>query len=70
MIQCEPTRKEIASAIERLYSNEFQSTLSQACNPYGRGGASDKVITTIKSYPLESLVKKQFYDLPIQGKPQ
>ena len=70
VIQCEPTRKEIASAIERLYSNEFQSTLSQTCNPYGSGGASDKVITTIKSYPLESLVKKQFYDLPIQGKPQ
>jgi GDP/UDP-N,N'-diacetylbacillosamine 2-epimerase (hydrolysing) len=70
VIQCEPTRKEIASAIERLYSNEFQSTLSQASNPYGSGGASDKVITTIKSYPLESLVKKQFYDLPIQEKPQ
>ena len=70
VIQCEPTRQGIASAIERLYSNKFQATLPQVCNPYGSGGASDKVISTIKSYPLESIIKKQFYDLPIQGKPQ
>ena len=70
VIQCLPTRQGIASAIERLYSNKFQATLPQVCNPYGSGGASDKVIATIKSYPLETIVKKQFYDLPMQGKPQ
>lgn len=70
VIQCEPTRQGIASAIERLYSNTFQATLPQVCNPYGSGGASNKVISTIKSYALESIVKKQFYDLPMQGKPQ
>ena len=70
VIQCQPTRQGIASAIERLYSSKFQATLPQVCNPYGSGGASDKVIATIKSYPLETIVKKQFYDLPIQGKPQ
>ena len=70
VIQCEPTRQGIASAIERLYSDKFQATLPQVCNPYGSGGASDKVIGTIKSYPLESIVKKQFYDLPMQGIPQ
>jgi GDP/UDP-N,N'-diacetylbacillosamine 2-epimerase (hydrolysing) len=67
VIQCEPTPQDIASAIELLYSIEFQATLPQVCNPYGSGGASDKVIATIKSYPLETIVKKQFYDLPMQG---
>ena len=67
VIQCQPTRQGIASAIERLYSSKFQATLPQVCNPYGSGGASDKVIATIKSYPLETIVKKQFYDLPMQG---
>jgi GDP/UDP-N,N'-diacetylbacillosamine 2-epimerase (hydrolysing) len=40
-------------------------SLSQARNPYGEGGASEKIVTTIKNYAIDGIAKKAFYDLPI-----
>jgi GDP/UDP-N,N'-diacetylbacillosamine 2-epimerase (hydrolysing) len=64
IINCKPTRQSIDAALGRLYSDEFQLSLRQVNNPYGEGGASEKVVETIKHYPLEAIVKKPFYDLP------
>ena len=63
MINSEPTRQSIASALERLYSSAFQVSLGQVCNPYGEGGASEKVVETIKHYAIDGITKKVFYDL-------
>ncbi|MBK6908557.1 MAG: UDP-N-acetylglucosamine 2-epimerase (hydrolyzing) [Rhodocyclaceae bacterium] len=64
VINCDPTRKSISEAISRLYSPEFRSSLAKVCNPYGDGGASDRIVDTLKNYPLDRLVKKVFFDLP------
>lgn len=64
VINCEPTRESIAAALERLYDTDFQASLNQVRNPYGEGGASEKVFETIKHYALDGVVKKAFYDLP------
>lgn len=64
VINCEPTRPSIAAALKRLYSTDFQLSLSQICNPYGEGGASEKVVKTIKHHALDGIAKKTFYDLP------
>ncbi len=64
VINCEPTRKGIAAALDRLYTADFQASLSQVQNPYGEGGASEKVVKTIKHCALDGLVKKSFFDLP------
>jgi GDP/UDP-N,N'-diacetylbacillosamine 2-epimerase (hydrolysing) len=64
VINCEPDRLSIATALERLYSADFQVGLSQICNPYGQGGASEKIVKTIKHYALDGIAKKVFYDLP------
>lgn len=64
VINCEPARQSIAAALGRLYSADFQACLSQVRNPYGEGGASEKVVETIRRYPIEGLAKKAFYDLP------
>ena len=64
VINCEPTRQGIAVALEKLYSAEFQASLSQIHNPYGEGGASEKVIKTIKHCVIDGITKKAFYDLP------
>lgn len=64
VINCEPTRESITEAIKVIYSQEFQSGLCTVRNPYGVGGASEKVVDTLKSYPLDNLLKKNFYDLP------
>jgi GDP/UDP-N,N'-diacetylbacillosamine 2-epimerase (hydrolysing) len=64
VINCDPTRKSIDIALERLYSSDFQAILNRVRNPYGEGGASDKVVKFIKGVQIEDIVKKSFYDLP------
>jgi GDP/UDP-N,N'-diacetylbacillosamine 2-epimerase (hydrolysing) len=65
VINCEPRRESITTALLKLYSADFQTSLHKVINPYGEGGASTKVVNTLKYYPVEDIVKKFFYDLPI-----
>lgn len=69
IINCQPTRLEIKAAITRLYSPHFQIRLSKVSNPYGDGGASDRVLALIKQLKLDGLVQKTFHDLPVAGNP-
>jgi GDP/UDP-N,N'-diacetylbacillosamine 2-epimerase (hydrolysing) len=64
VINCEPTQQSIRSALERLYSADFQACLTQVHNPYGEGGASEKICNIIKHFAIDGIVKKAFYDLP------
>jgi GDP/UDP-N,N'-diacetylbacillosamine 2-epimerase (hydrolysing) len=63
VINCEPARGDITAALERLYSADFQTSLRQVLNPYGKGGASEKVLRILKEHPIEHIAKKSFYDL-------
>ncbi len=67
VINCEPNQDAIASALTQLYSADFQMSLTEVINPYGEGGASAKVVNTLKHYPLDGIVKKTFYDLPLNS---
>ena len=64
VINCEPTRQGISNALGRLYLADFKVSLNQVSNPYGGGGASEKVIKIIKQYKFDGIVKKTFFDLP------
>ncbi|MDC3200282.1 UDP-N-acetylglucosamine 2-epimerase [Porticoccaceae bacterium] len=64
IINCEPSTKNIANAINILYSSSFQTDLSQVRNPYGEGGASENVVSILKKISITNIVKKTFYDLP------
>jgi GDP/UDP-N,N'-diacetylbacillosamine 2-epimerase (hydrolysing) len=46
-----------------LYAEDFRQTISTTVNPYGNGGASEKIVRVLKDYPLEGIIKKSFYDL-------
>lgn len=63
VIDCGPDRESIKAALRRLYSPAFQATLPTVCNPYGDGGASDRIVQVLRDYPLESVLKKSFHDL-------
>jgi GDP/UDP-N,N'-diacetylbacillosamine 2-epimerase (hydrolysing) len=65
VINCLPNTNSIKAALDKLYSSHFQKSLSTVSNPYGKGGASKKIVKTIKSYKIEGIVKKKFYDIPI-----
>lgn len=68
IINCEPNRASITTAFEKLYSNDFQAGLSQVNNPYGEGGASEKIVNVLKDYAISWIIKKVFHDLsPING---
>jgi GDP/UDP-N,N'-diacetylbacillosamine 2-epimerase (hydrolysing) len=64
VIDCMPERQSIEGAIDRLYSSSFQSLLATVKNPYGEGGASEKIVKTLAAYPLNSILKKSFHDIP------
>jgi len=63
VINCEPNFESIGAAIRKLYSDEFQANLQNTSNPYGEGGASEKVLSIIKNYSFEGILKKEFHDL-------
>ncbi|QTR48506.1 UDP-N-acetylglucosamine 2-epimerase [Candidatus Thiothrix anitrata] len=63
IINCEPTLASIKSALKQLYSVEFQEKLCHVINPYGEGGASIKIIDTLKHYKISEILKKKFHDL-------
>ncbi|MBU1666376.1 MAG: UDP-N-acetylglucosamine 2-epimerase (hydrolyzing), partial [Gammaproteobacteria bacterium] len=64
VIHCEPEHQDIARALAILYSPAFQESLAGVGNPYGTGGASERVVEVVKRAPLDHLVKKHFHDLP------
>ncbi|MDP2820551.1 MAG: UDP-N-acetylglucosamine 2-epimerase [Polaromonas sp.] len=64
VINCEPNRLDITASLQKLYSPEFQASLNHVANPYGEGGASKRVVETIKQYSIDGIAKKAFYDLP------
>lgn len=63
VINCEANKSAITEALNILYSDSFQAELRSVVNPYGEGGASDKIVNTIKHYEFDRIVKKTFYDL-------
>lgn len=63
VLNCEASQSHIAIALEEMYSDGFQSTLKTAVNPYGTGGASQRIVEILKEVNLEGLIMKSFNDL-------
>ena len=63
VINCDPKTQSIIDAISRLYSKEFKNNLISTSNPYGKGGASAKVVEIISKVSQAQIVKKTFHDL-------
>jgi GDP/UDP-N,N'-diacetylbacillosamine 2-epimerase (hydrolysing) len=65
VINCEPDRDSIRLALNRLYSPAFRALLPSVENPYGAGGASEMIVSHLEHFSFERLVRKPFYDLPL-----
>ena len=63
VIDCPPEKSLIIDAFKKAYSNDFQTLLKQCKNPYGEGGASNKIIKIIENYNIDNILKKTFFDL-------
>lgn len=64
VIDCDPDCLSISQALDKLYSQQFQDSLSDVQNPYGSPGASKKIVEIIFSLRPSRSQKKTFYDLP------
>ena len=63
IIDCNPDQNSITSAIEKLYTDDFQNKLKSTKNPYGEGKATEKIMDILKSQSLPNNLKKSFYNL-------
>lgn len=65
VIDCKPERGDILRAIETSYSAAFRATLAAVVNPYGDGGASERIVQVLEAANLSDMVKKSFHDLSL-----
>ena len=63
VIDCEPTKKSIKLAIDKLYGHKFQKDIHSVQNPYGDGDAIEKIMSILSNKPIPEDMKKDFYDL-------
>jgi len=63
VINCRPERPYIEKAIKKLDSKKFLVVLKKTISPYGKGGASKKIVKIIKNLKSDGILKKQFFDL-------
>jgi len=63
IIDCEPTKKSIRLAIDKLYGHKFQKDIHSVQNPYGDGDAIEKIMSILLNKPIPKEMKKDFYDL-------
>jgi GDP/UDP-N,N'-diacetylbacillosamine 2-epimerase (hydrolysing) len=59
-VECEESA--IKAGIERSQSNEFQSLLATVNSPYGKPGASQKILKALQELEYEKLLPKRFFD--------
>lgn len=63
VINCEPTKESICRALLELYSDTFQETLKNVENPYGNGGAAEKIYEVMKAINPDNLRFKPFVNI-------
>lgn len=63
VIDCIPERNSISAAIDRLYTPSFSELLSSVSNPYGDGGASEKIVDCLSNVPLKGVLRKRFHNM-------
>ena len=63
VLDCSPNKTSISDSLKYLYSNDFQTSLKNVCNPYGDGKASKNIIKILEGINLNNILKKSFYNL-------
>ena len=64
VIHCAAETGAISQAIGTLYDQDFRARLAHVRNPYGDGGASQRIVQVLRQHNLNGLLKKRFHDLP------
>ena len=63
VIDCDPSESAITKSIKRGLSPSFRSSLKKVNNPYGKKGASSRIVSVLESVSFKNLLKKEFYNI-------
>jgi len=63
VIDCIPQSHAIFDAIGKLYDVDFMQSLQSVINPYGNGGASQRIVQILRNHDLADILKKSFYNI-------
>jgi len=64
VLSCGTNQEEIEENITRAISREFADSIRGTESPYGKPGATDRIIALLESVPFDTLVEKVYYDPP------
>lgn len=63
IIDCSFNTKELDYNLKKIYNKHFQSKLKNVVSPYGKGGASKKIMKILENVNLKDIKYKKFKDL-------
>ena len=60
---CGTSKEAISVGLEQILSPGFRAQAAKAMNPYEKKGTAQAIFDVISTYPLEGIIKKEFYNL-------
>ncbi len=63
VIDCNPNSDDIVKSLEIATSSDFRARITNMKNPYGEGGASQKIVENLATINLDGILKKKFFNL-------
>jgi GDP/UDP-N,N'-diacetylbacillosamine 2-epimerase (hydrolysing) len=65
VIDCRPEKLAISNAIRTAFAPSFQEKLKTVKNPYGSGGASERIVQKLEVEDFSGILKKEFHDISL-----
>jgi UDP-hydrolysing UDP-N-acetyl-D-glucosamine 2-epimerase len=65
VVDCKMDTKSIIDAINQVATNDFKSRVALMENPYGDGNASQAIYQILKSFELDNIIQKTFFNIPM-----
>ena len=63
VIDCSADTESITAVLETLFSAHFREGLQTVTNPFGDGHAASRIAGILRTFPLEHIVRKTFFDI-------
>ena len=63
VFNCEATESAIKEGLYIILSDNFIAKAKQTRNPYERENTTENILNVIKTYPLDNIIEKHFYDI-------
>lgn len=63
IVDCDATTESICRNLKLVLSSKFKSSCKKHTNPYEKEDTAAKILSVIKNYPLDGLIKKRFYNI-------